>query len=115
MEKLFWLLIITVFLVRCGNDPSPVKPVNPVTPAPTPIPEKVVRVKIGTPGLAGMTYSWFPKDSLDNPEIAEPSASPKKTTTYTVTASSKCGQSSSNVVVRVYKVDEDGQLVEVTE
>jgi len=33
----------------------------------------------------GVTYSWVPTTGLDNPNIANPTASPNTTTTYTVT------------------------------
>lgn len=37
----------------------------------------------------GVTYSWTPNDgSLDNPNIANPTATPQQTTVYTLTASS---------------------------
>ncbi|MGN6294388.1 MAG: T9SS type A sorting domain-containing protein [Chitinophagaceae bacterium] len=45
-------------------------------------------VRIGTAppaGLAGVTYSWSPVDGLDNPNIAQPLASPLSNTTYTLT------------------------------
>jgi hypothetical protein len=42
-------------------------------------------VTIGRPGVAGTTYSWSPTDGLDNPSIAQPTASPTATTVYTLT------------------------------
>ncbi|MBO9633528.1 MAG: T9SS type A sorting domain-containing protein [Chitinophagaceae bacterium] len=45
-------------------------------------------VRLGTPppaGLAGVTYSWSPATGLDNPNIAQPLASPATNTTYTLT------------------------------
>lgn len=45
-------------------------------------------VRLGTTppaGLAGVTYSWSPVDGLDNPNIAQPLASPLVNTTYTLT------------------------------
>lgn len=73
----------------------------------------VKRVQIGTPAISGHTYSWTPADSLDNPNSAQPMASPKKTTIYTVTAQTKCGSSTSKTTVHVYKQNEYGELVEV--
>ena len=37
------------------------------------------------------TYEWDPREGLDNPFIANPTASPDKTTTYIVTATSASG------------------------
>ena len=46
-----------------------------------------------------VTYSWAPSAGLSNPNIANPSASPTLTTTYTVTATnSVTGQSSQKLV-----------------
>ena len=42
-------------------------------------------VKIGTDSIPGLTYTWEPAASLDNPNIAQPTASPLVTTTYTLT------------------------------
>ena len=51
-------------------------------------------VQIGTPALPGgfigfdivsYTYNWSPTDDLDNPNTAQPLATPSETTTYTVT------------------------------
>lgn len=45
-------------------------------------------VRLGTPppdGLTGITYSWSPATGLDNPNIAQPMATPAANTTYTLT------------------------------
>lgn len=42
--------------------------------------------KLGTPAKAGYTYSWSPATGLDDPNVAQPMASPSATTTYTLTA-----------------------------
>jgi gliding motility-associated-like protein len=47
--------------------------------------------QITTTILPGYTYKWSPVDGLDNPNIANPVAKPKKTTTYTLTATSPDG------------------------
>lgn len=39
----------------------------------------------------GISYLWEPAESLDNPTIAQPLASPTQTTTYTVVATSENG------------------------
>jgi hypothetical protein len=42
---------------------------------------------IGNTALTGYTYSWSPITGLNNPNIAQPTASPSQTTTYTLTIS----------------------------
>lgn len=44
-------------------------------------------VRIGTPAVAGVTYTWLPTTGLSNPNIAQPIASPTNTTTYQLIAS----------------------------
>jgi hypothetical protein len=56
---------------------------------------------IGTPALAGHTYSWSPGGAT----TAEVTVSPAATTTYTVTATTTCGSASDSVVVTVATVD----------
>lgn len=53
-------------------------------------------VTIGSPALAGVTYQWSPATGLNNPNIAQPLASPAVTTTYTLTATfqGSCGTNS---------------------
>ncbi|HTB52388.1 MAG TPA: SdrD B-like domain-containing protein [Ferruginibacter sp.] len=43
-------------------------------------------VQIGSPALAGVTYSWTPATGLSDPNTAQPLATPNSTTTYTVNA-----------------------------
>ncbi|MBK7691708.1 MAG: gliding motility-associated C-terminal domain-containing protein [Bacteroidetes bacterium] len=47
--------------------------------------------QIGTAPLTGYTYHWEPAISLDNPNSAQPIASPKSTTTYTLTVTGANG------------------------
>ncbi len=47
----------------------------------------------------GNVYSWGPIDGLDNPNIANPIASPTSTTVYTVTVSDGAGCSDSDISV----------------
>ena len=58
---------------------------------------------IGTPAVAGLTYSWSPAAGLSNASIAEPTASPTTSTTYilTVTGTGGC-------------IDKDTVVVNVT-
>lgn len=103
MKNLFLVFAILFVVASCGGEDDVV---------PTPNHPTKKKVRIGTPALAGMSYSWYPTDSLDNPLVAQPMASPTKTTVYTVTATSKCGSASSQMTVRVYKTSPDGELVE---
>lgn len=57
---------------------------------------------IGTPAADGQTYSWSPSVGLSASNVAQPAASPAKTTLYTVTATSKCGSASGKVLVHVF-------------
>ncbi|MFN8282020.1 MAG: gliding motility-associated C-terminal domain-containing protein [Chitinophagales bacterium] len=41
--------------------------------------------QIGTPAIAGHTYSWSPAAGLDNPNVAQPNASVANTYTLTIT------------------------------
>lgn len=46
---------------------------------------------IGSPALPGYTYSWSPSAGLNNPAIAQPTASPSATTDYIVTVTGAGG------------------------
>lgn len=114
MKPVYFFLTLLVIMatsfmvVRCGSD-------NPVTPpAPPLIPVEDRCVQIGTPMLSGHTYSWSPATGLVSPNTAQTLACPKKTTVYTVTATTQCGKATSQVKVSVKKVV-NGQLVEVTD
>ena len=51
-------------------------------------------------GSSGYTYSWSPNSGLNNPNIANPTASPNTSTTYTVTVTDGVGcsdQASANI------------------
>ncbi len=49
-----------------------------------------------------VTYSWYPPDYLDDPTKLNPTASPPKDITYTLTAKSACGLTSDDVFIKVY-------------
>lgn len=101
------ILLIALFLVvSCSKNDSN------STPTPSPVPT-VSMVQIGTPGVVDSSYSWSPMDGLDNPILAQPMASPKKTTLYTVTVTNKCGSVSASTYVHVFKKDANGKLIEV--
>lgn len=101
--------MILFLLAACGKNPEPGPAPVPV-PTPTPVSSSV---QIGTSALPGMSYSWDNSDSLDNPKIAQPVASPKKSTLYTVTVKTECGTATSSVMVKVFQKDAHGVLVEV--
>ena len=54
-----------------------------------------------TGGTSPYTYSWSPAASLNNANIASPTASPTQTTTYTVSVSDGSNTATSNVIVQV--------------
>lgn len=74
------------------------------------IPGTPQAVRIGVPGKPDQTYSWTPSDSLDDASLAEPIASPSKTTVYTVETKNKCATVSSKVTVRVYADTRNGPV-----
>jgi hypothetical protein len=51
--------------------------------------------------IGGATYSWTPITGLNDPNIANPVATPGSTTTYTVSVTSSCGTATDDVVVTV--------------
>lgn len=108
MKKIL-LAFFFLVLAACEKNPTP----EPTPVVPNPVPPKVAKVTIGTPGKQGTDYSWSPIESLSDPHAAQPVAFPKKSTRYTVEVKSKCGIASSSVMVRVYKKGPDGELVEV--
>ncbi len=55
-------------------------------------------VQIGTPAIAGNTYSWSPSTDLSSTTIAQPVASPTATTTYTLTVTNATGCNATDVV-----------------
>lgn len=59
--------------------------------------------QIGMPALKDHTYSWSPTTGLSDPNVAQPFASPTRTTEYTVTAATQCGVSTSSVKVHVFR------------
>ncbi|HYG50825.1 MAG TPA: Ig-like domain-containing protein, partial [Flavobacteriales bacterium] len=54
---------------------------------------------IGTAASAGLTYSWSPAVGLSSSTVAQPTASPSATTTYTLTATNGAGCTASDAVV----------------
>ncbi|TKC08341.1 gliding motility-associated C-terminal domain-containing protein [Pedobacter polaris] len=51
----------------------------------------------------GSSYSWLPIDGLSDPNIANPTASPKQTTTYTVSVSNGTCSVTKNITITVLK------------
>lgn len=104
LRGITFMCAVVIFTARCGKDPVP--------PGPNPVPV-VSSVQIGTPAIAGQSYMWMPMEGLDNPTAAQPMASPKCTTKYTVTATNQCGVVSSSMTVPVWKKGPKGNLIEV--
>ncbi|MBK9249746.1 MAG: hypothetical protein IPM69_16935 [Ignavibacteria bacterium] len=61
-------------------------------------------VKIGSRPVFLTTYQWTPTIGLDNPTSANPTASPEKTTTYTVVVTQSGCSDSSRVTVEVQSI-----------
>ncbi len=54
--------------------------------------------------IGGISYSWLPINGLSNANIANPKATPKQTTTYTVTVSNGSCTTSKEVTITVLKI-----------
>lgn len=52
--------------------------------------------QIGTPAVPGVTYQWSPSQFLDNSQIAQPTATPPNTITYTLTTTAENGCTSTS-------------------
>ena len=61
---------------------------------------ETVQLGVGT-GDPNLNYSWSPTNGLSDPNIANPTASPDSTTTYTLTASGSNCSTSNDVTVNV--------------
>jgi len=67
-------------------------------------------VSIGAPGM--MNYSWTPQTGLDNPNAAQPSASPIESTIYILTVTNNAGCSASDsLLVNVQNTSEAPVIV----
>lgn len=53
---------------------------------------------------ADVSYVWTPAESLDNPNVSNPIASPSESTTYTVTVTSGSRTASASTTVNVLKI-----------
>jgi hypothetical protein len=58
-------------------------------------------VQIGTPAISGLSYSWSPAIGLNYDTIAQPTAKPTITTTYTLTVTSSTCTNKDSVVVTI--------------
>lgn len=72
--------------------------------------------KLGTPAVAGMTYSWSPEAGLDDPTKAQPIYTPPagaKTSTFAVKVTSPCSVAQSSVIVHVLRpvMTSDGKSI----
>ncbi|MEO5641935.1 MAG: gliding motility-associated C-terminal domain-containing protein [Bacteroidia bacterium] len=56
-------------------------------------------MQIGSPAVAGNTYSWSPSTGLSSSIIAQPFAHPSSTTTYTLTVTNASGCQSTDAVL----------------
>lgn len=63
---------------------------------------------IGTPAISGQSYSWLPSTGLNNASIAQPTAQPTVTTTYTLTVNGSCTDTVTVVVNKTSPVADAG-------
>ncbi|MBK8685483.1 MAG: hypothetical protein IPN26_11060 [Bacteroidetes bacterium] len=68
-------------------------------------------VQIGTAALAGYSYSWAPSTALNATNIAQPTANPSSTISYTVTVTGTNGCTSTDVVVVLFREGSVGNFV----
>lgn len=69
-----------------------VLPVTQVTASANPVSITIGQSsQISSTGVPGYTYKWSPIDGLDNPNSPNPKATPKQTTTYTLTVTTPDG------------------------
>ncbi len=62
-------------------------------------------VVIGTPAISGYAYSWSPAAGLNNPNSAQPTATPSQTQSYTLTVTDAAGCQDQDVMqVDVFNV-----------
>jgi hypothetical protein len=66
---------------------------------------------IGTAAVAGNTYSWAPSTGLSATNIAQPTANPSSTISYTVTVTGANGCTSTDVVVVNFREGSVGNYV----
>lgn len=59
------------------------------------------KTRIGYPSNIKQTYTWSPKEGLDDPTKATPIATPTKTTVYTVKVKTKCAIAKHRIEVKV--------------
>lgn len=111
--KYSWAPLFCILLIAgCGKGVLPESPLHPLPKEqclPQPVadagPDQFIvigfnlptAVIIGTPAVAGMSYSWN-----NGALTAQQIVSPKVSTKYTLTAMNSCGAAKSSVMVRVY-------------
>jgi len=100
----YTLTVTDSSVTGCSQTSSTTIIVNPLPPADAG-PDRALcqgyYTPLGTQGQAGLTYTWTPSAGLNNPFIAQPTASPATDTTYTVLVTSSATGCSATSSVRL--------------
>lgn len=67
--------------------------------------------ELGIPPATGVSYHWEPENSLNNPDISNPIATPSGTTTYILIASTEACVDTFYQVVEVHSLEISGEAV----
>ncbi|MFD0941823.1 T9SS type B sorting domain-containing protein [Pedobacter boryungensis] len=97
---------VTVFNASgCSNTSQTQVQVLPVVNASTNIASATIceNESVELEASGGTIYTWLPANGLSNPNIANPTATPKQTTTYTVTVSNGTCSTTKEVAITVLK------------
>lgn len=96
---------VTITQLSTGCTASDVVTVTPATTTDAG-PDRIVcqgeSVLLGTPGLQGLSYSWSPATGLDNPNIAQPTATVSSSIQYILTVSNGACASSDEVQIDLH-------------
>ena len=97
------LTYVATINITQGSAPDPLNVVVNVAAPVIPYGSNTMLTATATGGDGTYTYSWEPSTSLDDPTIANPTATPDKTTTFTCTVSSAGLSAAQSCTVTVVK------------